>query len=406
LDIRIFLPMRYAVLLLFAVASCARPRPSTEQEVQRLAAEVIPRVERSVGLRFRTPPAFAVRTRDQVRQYLIDRLDTEYPPATMRDIALAYRLFGVIPDTLDFRALLLNVLSEQVVGYFDPDSATLYVVDGTDPLQVRLVLAHELVHALQGQYVPLDSILESQGDNDRKMAAQAVLEGQATLASLGAMLDSAQLRRIGSFWGDMREQVRQAQERMPVFSAAPLIVREGLLFPYLAGADFVRWFEAAYPDRQPYGQRMPRSTEQILHPERYRVGDDPTLLRFAPTPVALGTLVYQDDWGEFESRIVLQQLTGSDSLATDAVLGWDGDRFAVFRADGGDAVVWHTIWDDAAAAQRFATVLSRAWERRSAPGRRWTVAAEDLAGRPGVRLIDAPDGWAGWRRPPSVEVGK
>ncbi len=72
-----------------------------------MAADVIPRVERSVGVAFRTPPAFAVRTRDQVQQYLVGRLDAEYPPAMMRRIALAYRLFGVIPDTLDFRALLL-----------------------------------------------------------------------------------------------------------------------------------------------------------------------------------------------------------------------------------------------------------------------------------------------------------
>jgi hypothetical protein len=398
--------MRYPpVVLLLGLASCVRSQPSTEQEVRRLAADVIPRVERSVGLVFRVPPAFAVRTRAQVEQYLIARLDAEYPPEQMGHIALAYRLFGVIPDTLDFRALLLGVLSEQVVGYFDPDSTTLYVVDGTDPVQVRLVLAHELVHALQGQYVPLDSILESAGDNDRKMAAQAVLEGQATLASLTAMLDSAQVQRLGNFWRDLRENVRQAQERMPVFASAPLIVREGLLFPYLAGADFMRWFESVYPDTQPYGPRMPRSTEQILHPERYRAGDEPVPLRISPATSATGELVYQDDWGEFETRIVLQELTGSESLATAGALGWAGDRFAVFRASGGYAVVWWTAWDDTRAAEKFATVLGRSWgERRGAAGRRWAVDQETVAGRPVVRLIDAPDDWAGWRRPPTVQL--
>jgi len=398
--------MRHVALLLLALASCLRPQASTEQEVQRLAHDVIPRVERSVGIAFRVPPTFAVRTRDQVRQYLIARLDAEYPSEQMANIALSYRLFGVIPDTLDFRALLLGVLAEQVVGYFDPDSATLYVVDGTDPVQVRLVLAHELVHALQGQYLPLDSILASGGDNDRKMAAQAVLEGQATLASLTAMLDSARVSQLGNFWRDLRDNVRQAQERMPVFAAAPLIVREGLLFPYLAGADFMRWFESAYPGAQPYGPRMPRSTEQVLHPERYRAGDEPLSLRIAPATSATGEPVYQDDWGEFETRIVLQELTGSESVATAGALGWGGDRFAVYRAAAGDAVVWWTVWDDGPAAEQFATILGRSWgERRGAPGRRWAVERETVADRPVVRLIDAPDEWAGWRRPPGVAVG-
>jgi hypothetical protein len=397
--------MRAAPLVLIAITACARPQPTTDQEVRRVAADVIPRVERSVGVAFRNPPAFAVRTRDQVQQYLVGRLDAEYPPAMMRRIALAYRLFGVIPDTLDFRALLLAVLSEQVVGYYDPDSTTLYVVAGTDPVQVRLVLAHELVHALQGQYLPIDSILESEGDNDRKMAAQAVLEGQATLASLTAMLDSSQVRQLGNFWRDMREDVRRAQERMPVFAAAPLIVREGLLFPYLAGADFMRWFASAYPDTQPYGRRMPRSTEQILHPERYRAGDEPVTLRFGPATPASGELVYEDDWGEFETRIVLQQLTGSESLATGGALGWAGDRFAVFDASGAYAVVWWSVWDHAEAAARFAAVLSRSWgERPPAPGRRWTVEQDNARGRPLVRLIDAPESWPGWRRPPAVRL--
>jgi hypothetical protein len=397
--------MRYRLLGLVLLASCVRPQPTTEQEVQRLAADVIPRVERSVGVAFRTPPAFAVRTREQVRQYLIDRLDAEYPDSAMQHIALAYRLFGVIPDTLDFRDLLLAVLSEQVVGYFDPDSATLYVVEGTDPVQVRLVLAHELVHALQGQYLPLDSILESQGDNDRKMAAQAVLEGQATLSSLTAMLDSSQVNQLGDFWRDLRQNVREAQQRMPVFAAAPLIVREGLLFPYLAGADFMRWFAAEYPDTQPYGPRMPRSTEQILYPERYRAGDEPLRLRVAAPPAGVGALVYQDNWGEFETRIILQELTGSESLATAGALKWAGDRFAVFAAAAGSAVAWWSAWDDAPAAEKFATMLGRSWgARRAAPGRRWTVERMSVAGHPLVRLIDAPDRWAGWRRPPAVRI--
>ena len=390
-------PILLAVILL---AACRPPAPTTESEVQRLAEDVIPRIERTVGLTFRTPPALAVRDRAAVERYLIGRLDTEYPPERMANVATAYRLFGLIPDTLDLRAMLLGVLAEQVVGYYDPDSLTLYVVEGTDPAQIRLVLAHELVHALQGQYVPLDSLLSLRNENDRQMAAQAILEGQATLASLTAMFDEERLQQLGSFWGDVRASVRQQQESMPLFASSPLVIREGLLFPYLAGADFVRWFGETYPDTLPFGARMPQSTEQILYTDRYAGGDAPVTLRFRPAAHA-GEPLYEDTWGQFETRLVLRELTGSESIGNAGALGWEGDRFAVYRHASGEALVWWSVWETPQAAAKFGAMLERSWGR---DGRRWAVRQESVEGLPGVVLIDAPEAWSGWERVPAVEI--
>jgi hypothetical protein len=391
-----------ALLVVAALlTACSAGRvPSTDDEVQRLAADVIPRVERSVGLAFRAPPATAVRDRAAVERYLIGRLDEEFPPERMERVQTAYALFGLIPDTLDLRALLLAVLGEQVVGYYDPDSLTLYVVEGADPVQIRLVLAHELVHALQGQYLPLDSLMSLREENDRQMAAQAVLEGQATLASLIAMFDEERLRELGSFWGDVRAMIRSEQEQMPIFAAAPLILREGLLFPYLAGADFLRWFGQNYPDTVPWGPRLPQSTEQILYPDQYHAGDAPVTLRFRPAPHA-GELLYEDTWGQFETRIILRERTGSESLATAGALGWEGDRFAVFRHAAGDALVWWSVWETAQAAAKFAAMLERTW---GGNGRRWAVRRETVAGLPAAVLVDAPPTWPGWETLPAVAI--
>ncbi|MDP2483976.1 MAG: hypothetical protein Q8W45_11950 [Candidatus Palauibacterales bacterium] len=394
--------MRSLVLALLSVGlvACRQRTPTTDDEVRRLAADVIPKIERTVGLEFRTPPRLAVRDRAAVERYLIGRLDDEYPTERMEDISTAYRLFGLIPDTLDLRATLLAVLAEQVVGYYDPDSLTLYVVEGTDPVQIRLVLAHELVHALQGQYVPLDSLLTLRNENDRQMAAQAVLEGQATLASLTAMLDEERLRQLGTFWGDVRASVRNQQESMPLFAKAPLVIREGLLFPYLAGADFVRWFQQQYPDTLPFGPRMPLSTEQILYTDRYAEGDEPVTLRFRPAPYA-GDLVYEDTWGQFETRLILRELTGSESLGNAGALGWEGDRFAVFRAGADDAIVWWSVWGSPQMASKFAAMLERSWGR---DGRRWAVRQESVGSLPAVVLVDGPATWAGWDRLPGVQI--
>lgn len=390
------------ILLLAALPACRPPVRDTDQEVKRLADDVIPRVEQSAGLRFKTPPRFAVRDRAEVERYLRAQLDQEYPAHKLANVATAYRLVGLIPDTLDLRAMLLAVLGEQVAGYYDPDSLTLYVVKGADPAQLRIVLAHELVHALQGQYTSLDSLMHLERENDRQLAVQAVLEGQATLASLTAMLDSARLRQLGDFWGDVRASIRKEQSRMPLFSSAPLLIRQELLFPYLAGADFMRWFDRQYPDTMPFGPRMPQSTEQILYPDKYAEGDEPIELRFAPAPTA-GQLVYDDTFGQFETRIILWQHTGSESLGNAGAIGWEGDRFAVYRDDSGDALVWWSVWETSQYAKKFANMLERVWQS-DGNGRRWVVQRGAVAGESAVTLVDAPRSWAGWNAIPTVTV--
>lgn len=368
--------------------------------VQALAEELTPGVERAVGLTFKYPPNVAVRTRDEVHAYLLQKIANELPPEELERTTIAYRLLGLIPDTLDLGALLLDLYTEQIVGFYDPLTDSLYVVEGTDPLQARIIVAHELVHALQAQYVPLDSLLGLRGDNDRRTAAQAVMEGQGILASLIAMMPESNIAELPDFWREFRQTVRQQQERMPIFSSAPLLLREILIFPYLGGADFVRWFTRTFPDTVPYGPRLPVSTEQILRPERYREGDEPVRLRFP----ASEELVYDDGLGEFEIRVLVTEVTGSESTAAATSSGWGGDRYAVFETGDDQALVWWTVWDSGQAARRFATLLEREWGSEAKSGRRRSVERTEIDGYPAVSLIDAPASWGGWDDPPRASV--
>ncbi|MEE8192475.1 MAG: ImmA/IrrE family metallo-endopeptidase [Gemmatimonadales bacterium] len=388
-------------LCLTLLACGERGEAQSERRVLATAEELLPKVERAVGLPFKQPPRIAVRSREQVSRYLVRKLDDEMPPDMLHGIATAYRLFGLIPDTLDLYSLLLALYTEQVVGYFDPDSATLYVVAGSDPMQLRMVLAHELVHALQAQYVSIDELLDPGRTNDRRTAAQAVLEGQATLASLTALMPDQDFDAMPEFWNTYRFALTQQHELMPVFSSAPLIIREVLIFPYLGGADFVRWFNREYPDTVPFGARLPVSTEQILHPDRYGEGD-------LPIELAVGDgspVLYSDGLGEFEIRVLLTQLTGSESVGRAGALAWGGDRYAVVPTGGDEyALVWWSVWDTERAADRFSILLSRLWPDRRAAGRRHVIERLTVERLPAVRLIDAPVGWEGWQLPPGVRV--
>jgi hypothetical protein len=298
---------------------------------------------------------------------------------------------------------MIDLLTEQIAGYYDPDSNALYIPADIEPSQLRVVVSHELVHALQDQYVSLDSIITQQGRNDRRSAAQAILEGQATVAQISVLMPEQRPDTfpVGWFWRQ-RVVMARLQTHMERFGRAPLWLREGLVFPYLGGADFVLWFRRNRPNRSVLVAR-PTSTEQILHPDRYAAGDAPTELAFGPAP---DTVRFQDGLGEFETRLVLQQQLGDETEAALLAAGWDGDHYQVLGPSG-DALVWYSVWDDARAADRFAGGLERAWRKRRPDGRtarRAEVKRLTIDERTAVRLVDAPADWKGWKRLPQVSV--
>ncbi len=383
----------------------------SEAELKQAVQQMMPAVERATSLRFKRRPVVLRRSRTQVRDYVIHKFDDDLPPAELAGAQAAYRLFGLIPDSLDLRRTMIDLLTEQVAGYFDPDSNALYLPTDIDPSQARLVISHELVHALQDQYLNLDSLVELKRQNDRRTASQAILEGQATLAQILVLMPEQRLESLPDFWG-LRGALGRQQEQMKVFAGAPLWLRESLIFPYLGGAEFMRWFGREYPGKQPYGSLMPVSTEQILHPERYAAGDRPHAITFAsPAP---GAVRYEDGLGEFEIRLLFEQHLQDDSAAARLAAGWDGDRYQVLDAPGGskgegEALVWYTLWDDRPSAERFLKGLERAWERRRSGGRvsrRSAIKLLVVDGVPAVRLVDAPANWTGWTRPPTVRIAR
>jgi hypothetical protein len=397
--------VRSAVAFALLLGACrGEARPSSQATGDAALAALVDSlrapVEDATGLRFTAPPRSAMRSREQVRDYLIRKLDEELPPERLRGLETTYRLFGLLPDTLQLRPLLLDLYTEQVAGFYDPDSATLFGVEGADRTQLRLVLAHELIHALQGQHLPLDSILDARENNDRLTAAQAVLEGQATLASLDVLAPGQNVAQNPQFWELYREQVRQQQSSMPVFRRAPLVLRESLIFPYLQGAEFMHWWGEEGREGQPYGARMPVSTEQILHPDRYGRGDVPVPLRYA---AADSGVVFEDVLGENEIRVILAVLAGTDEVQTVLPIGWGGDRYRLYRTPAGEALVWHVVWDDARSGDRF--LRSAAGLRTTArAGYRAALDTLRVGGRAATRYVLAPEPWDRWESLPVLEL--
>lgn len=393
------------VLLAVLLGTACRGTPrgaETPVDLARLIDSLIPSVEAAAGLTFRATPSSAVRTREEVRRFLLDKLASEFPEERLAGAADAYRLFGLLPDTLDLRALILDLYTEQVAGYYDPDSLTLYGVAGADPEQLRLIMAHELVHALQHQVLPLDSLMHLSGDADRQAAAQAMLEGHATLVSLRVLVPGSDVAANPEFWEAYREQVRAQQGSMAVFASAPLVLREGLIFPYLNGAEFMRWWTSTNPGKPlPQGNEIPTSTEQILFPSRYAGGDAPMVLRFADSSDAVR---YEDTLGELEVEILRATVQGRADTPGTAPSGWGGDRYRVYDAGGKPALVWYSAWDSAPTAERFRLGTAVPLTQIPRAGYRATAEALSIDGALGLRVVIAPTNWPGWSNLPKAQM--
>jgi hypothetical protein len=369
--------------------------------------ETIPKIEKSTGLTFKTPPVVESRPRDSVRVFLERRFREELPESELSGMERSYKALGLLPGSMDLQRFMLDLLTEQVAGYYDPQAKTLYVVEGGDEAVTGITISHELVHALQDQHFNLDSLTRARDDNDRLTTGQAVVEGQATLEQLGTMIGSDNaITSMPGGWDRVRQMIREMQGSMPVFASAPMILQETLIFPYLTGAEFMRRFKQELPDQVPF-TRMPLSTEQLLHPERYfETRDDPTRV-VLPAPLA-GTEKYQNNLGEFETRILLYEYLKDQSSAVRGAAGWDGDRYMLIETPRGDAIAWVTVWDNSIDAAEFFDLLDVSMIKRhggrivpggtgttrtyGASGRRILLSISDIAGRPVILYVDAPAG--------------
>lgn len=356
-----------------------------------LADTLLPRLERISRLEAVRPVVVERRSAAQVRAFVEQQLDDRLPADELEGFRGAYALLGLIPDTLDLRALLLDLYTEQIVGYYDPEAQKLFVVEGVPPEAVRPVLAHELVHALQDQHTSLDSLIAPERGNDRQLAAQAAIEGHATLVMFSLLAEEASNRRVDpATLPNLADQLGPALEApssdFPVFRSAPRIVREALLFPYSGGAHFVQELWRAQGDDRaaPIDSMLPQSTEQVLEPVRRFIDerDEPTELRFDDAGDA--SAVYENGIGKLETELFLEEHLGAD--ARGAAEGWDGDRYQLLRSpDGARTLVWYSVWDDDASADRFHTRLN---EILAGPlDGNGTAERASIDGRPGVRAV-------------------
>ena len=344
-------------LLVFGACGGTAQQPESELVVssdatlRKLASELLPDLAARSGLELREPVRVEMRSREELVRYLESKLDEELPEEEARATVEAYALFGLVPDTLDLREVLLALYTEQVAGFYEPDSTTLFVMDDQPEALLEGLLVHELVHAVQDQWVDLGALADPKLGSDRATAAQAAIEGHATLVMLEYMAEQAQgtpvdLGALPNFANLLRSQLEGARDQFPALAAAPPVIQESLLFPYLEGAGYVHGLWAQGDRVAPFGEYLPKSTEQILGGT---ADDVPIELAMS---VSGADILHEDVLGRLELGVMLDQHLGPGSARF--ADGWGGDRYVLVEVGTGErGLIWYSVWDDEAARDRF-----------------------------------------------------
>ena len=329
-----------------------------------------------------------------IKKLTSDQFDKDNPPAEIAANERMYKALGMLPADASLHDLYVKLLGSQVAGLYDPTDKHLYVVakNGQVGPAEKVTFSHEYTHALQDQNFDLGALkLDEVGHGDQSLGRLSLVEGDATVEM--------------SLW---QSQHLTAAEQAQILAqsttdpstaellAMPPILRESLLFPYIQGLTFVAGLVRAGSDWSAVNaafKNPPASTEQILHPDKYRAHEQPIATQL-PADLAgrMGagwSSALEDTFGEFQFQVWLAQNTAIDSATADAAAaGWGGDRIAVLDGPSGAwGVVLRTQWDSPKDAAEFesaaqpivATIGSAALLPGAGGTERWVVVGSDAA---------------------------
>ena len=209
-------------------AAAVNPKSAAVQEATR---EVLRETSELRGLKVVREVASGAQSRPEIERMLIANLNESTTPEEMRASEVALKKFGLAPADFQLRPFIIAVLTEQIAGYYDPKRQTFYLADWVDLEGLQPVIAHELTHALQDQHFNL-RLFENwpKHDSDAELAAQALVEGDATVLMMQYVMKNPQ--RALALFKSMGNTSSEQLDR------APRALRETLMFPYEHGMTF------------------------------------------------------------------------------------------------------------------------------------------------------------------------
>ncbi|MFH0939328.1 MAG: hypothetical protein V1899_08620 [Planctomycetota bacterium] len=369
--------------------------PALPKDVEPLPANIAEQMrelrsatEEYRGLKFKHPIPCGTLNEEALKKKMIEAFQEELPPEKMQPLEISLKTFGLIPEQMNLSKYFPELLTSQVGGFYDPKRQYLVIVQREggllgDALKKKfglalaqrmeeMVLIHELTHGLQDQFFNLQKFAETHPLSDESAARMALVEGDATLIMYNFMyqMKMENMPGVEQILKQALKDPKQLIELMPdmpgskELGEAPAWVRDTLLFSYLQGYLFCLNIKKLGGQKlmdYSFAKDPPRSTEQILHPEKWHARrDDPVAIIWPDLTQQLPGYkkVAEAQMGESGIKILLQDLLKDEQIAATAAAGWGGDRFAIYEKDGRRVLTWLTEWDAEQDSQEFKAAIS------------------------------------------------
>lgn len=331
----------------------------------------------------------------------------EIDDAELEEYRATYGRLGYFGPETDLRADLAGSSSDWVAGVYDHRTKDIRIIGDPDDS----VIVHEVVHALQDQHFALAAYFSVPSTTDEYTARRAVVEGDATLAQSRYILqekyeaDLNDMNWPGFFsgWAESSAATLEDSTYPAIFRATP-----AFLYPY--GTPYCAHnLTGAHPDSPDdtaafpfdwgredalFFEGAPLTTEQIM---KFDATDAVVAVGVGDVPDGVPSLtsMYWDTLGAWYSYLLFYPLDGAAGVGDVKELAarWDGDRalFVEDTAAGEVGVVWSSVWDDDASAQRVETALQtlHGFAPSSADSHQGTAEdGEDLwIERRGIRVV-------------------
>ncbi len=318
--------------------AASAPTVTANPEFLATADEVLNEMSEITGWRLKAPLKKSIRTRGEIHAYILAEMDDEKDAKERYASERSAEAFGLLPKDFNLDTFMVDLLTEQIAGLYDPKKHEFYIADWMQPDEQRMVMSHELTHALQDQYFHIEAWARAAKPNDdAELARESVLEGSAmagmleyTLRDKGLKLRDFPDIDPSIFVGDLTDT--------PMLKKAPPFIKDSLMFPYFDGLRFSMsvlrtggWggFDAIFA-------KPPANTQQIMHPSLYRADKVPAVLKVDlpnDVPGAGWSELEENAMGEFGWKEVLKQFLNEERAAK-TVAGWDGDDYATFEQKG------------------------------------------------------------------------
>lgn len=369
----------------------ARPKGKlAPKTVRTKIATITNKVEEVRGLALRRPVEVRFLTQEELAvRWRID-LQRHWPQHERTADEKMMVAFGFMSARSDLSKLMDESVGEGIAGFYEFDSKGLFVIGDHKDLGAfdQVTIAHELTHAMQDQTYNLDGLFASvETNDDRALALRALVEGDAMLS--GNLYQGKE--RL-----DREQLMMEATEESLFYQSyreAPPVLGLTTLFPYVQGTEWVRQLH----DRQGWSgvnaayKRLPTSTEQILHPEKYTQGDQPMNVKLPDLGSVLGKgwkKLRTNTLGEYQVLVLVSGGDTSQKVYTRAAEGWEGDKYTLYSQSRGDgsALVWESRWETTKDATEFTVALAQLHEALNQ-----NVYGEQLKRRNGAIALDGAD---------------